>query len=171
MYSAILLILIYMVLMVSIHSYAENQKKIFSQIGLSFALITTAILLCDYFIQVSVVPVSLINGETEGLPLLIQYNSHGLFLVLEELGYLTMAVSFIFMAPVFAGKGRLESAVQWIFIISFILVFAALIIISVFYGLERMDRFEVVVITVDWLVLIIIGILLSLIFRKNIHQD
>ena len=42
MYSAILLILIYMVLMVSIHSYAENQKKIFSQIGLSFALITVS---------------------------------------------------------------------------------------------------------------------------------
>jgi uncharacterized BrkB/YihY/UPF0761 family membrane protein len=47
---AIMLVLAYVTLMVSIHSYAPRQKKIFSQVGLSFALIAAAILAGDYFI-------------------------------------------------------------------------------------------------------------------------
>jgi len=43
--------------------------------------------------------------------MMIQYNPHGVFLALEELGYLLMSLSFLFMAPVFAGRSRLESAV------------------------------------------------------------
>jgi uncharacterized BrkB/YihY/UPF0761 family membrane protein len=50
---AIVLALVYVILMVSIHSYAPRQKKIFSQVGLSFALIAAAILVVDYFIQFS----------------------------------------------------------------------------------------------------------------------
>ena len=88
MYLATVLVLSYVVLMVSIHSYAAQPKKIFSQIGLSFAIIASTILLMDFFVQFSVVPVSLMNGETEGITLLTQYNAHGLFIVMEELGYL-----------------------------------------------------------------------------------
>jgi len=62
MYPAILLTLIYVVLMVCIHHYASNDKKIFSQIGLSFALISTTVLIIDYFIQISVIQSSLVNG-------------------------------------------------------------------------------------------------------------
>ena len=51
MYLAILLTLIYVVLMVCIHHYASRDKKIFSQIGLSFALISATILIINYFIQ------------------------------------------------------------------------------------------------------------------------
>ena len=160
---AIVLVLAYVTLMVSIHSYASRQKKIFSQVGLSFALIAAAVLVADYFIQFSVIPMSLTNGETEGLAMLIQYNPHGVFLALEELGYLVMSLSFLFMAPVFANKNRLESAVRWIFVIAFILVIVSLVVISINYGLDRQDRFEVAVLSIDWLVLIINGVLLSIV--------
>lgn len=168
MYPAIILILIYVVLMTAIHAYAGRGKKIFSQIGLCFAVITAAILLIDYFVQFSVIPVSLANGETEGIALLTQYNPHGIFIALEELGYLIMAISFLFIAPVFANRGRIETAVQWIFIISFVLVSLSLAVISFSYGLERLDRFEVFVISIDWLALIVNGILLSIIFRRQL---
>lgn len=168
MYPAIILILVYVTLMAAIHAYAGSGKKIFSHIGLSFALITAVILLVDYFVQFSVVPVSLANGETEGIALLTQYNPHGVFIALEELGYLLMALSFLFVAPVFAGKGRMETAVQWIFIASFVLVIISLAVISVNYGIERLDRFEVFAISINWLVLIFNGILLSIIFRKQL---
>jgi len=167
---AIMLVLAYVTFMVSIHSYAPRQKKIFSQVGLSFALIAAAILVGDYFIQFSVIPMSLINSETEGLAMLIQYNPHGVFLALEELGYLVMSLSFLFMAPVFANRNRLESAVRWIFVIAFILAIVSLAVISINYGLERQDRFEVAVLSIDWLVLIINGILLSIVFRKQMKE-
>jgi hypothetical protein len=168
---AIMLVLAYVTFMVSIHSYAPRQKKIFSQVGLSFALIAAAILVGDYFIQFSVIPMSLINSETEGLAMLIQYNPHGVFLALEELGYLVMSLSFLFMAPVFANRNRLESAVRWIFVIAFILAIVSLAVISINYGLERQDRFEVAVLSIDWLVLIINGILLSIVFRKQMKEN
>jgi hypothetical protein len=157
--------------MVSIHFYAPAQKKIFSQVGLSFALIAAAVLAIDYYVQFSVIPVSLQNNETEGLATLIQYNSHGVFLALEELGYLVMSLSFLFVAPVFANRNRLESAIQWIFVIAFVLVIVSLAVISIGYGLNRQDRFEVIVISIDWLVLIVNGILLSRVFRRQLKED
>lgn len=168
---AIILVLAYVTLMVSIHFYAPGQKRIFSQVGLSFALVAAAILVGDYYIQFSVTPMSLTNSETEGLAMLIQYNPHGVFLVLEEAGYLVMSLSFLFMAPVFANRSRLESAVRWIFIIAFILVIVSLVVISINYGLERQDRFEVVVLSIDWLVLITSGVLLSIVFRKQMKGN
>jgi hypothetical protein len=164
---AMLLVVFYVILIVSIHTCAAQHKKVYSHIGLSFALIAAGILLSDYFVQFSVVPVSLMNQETEGIALLTQYNAHGVFMVLEELGYLLMSLSFLFLAPVFANRGRLASVVRWVFIAGFILTVIFLAVISINYGLDREDRFEVAVISIDWLVLVINGVLLSLLFRRQ----
>jgi hypothetical protein len=168
---AILMVLAYVTLMVSIHAFAPDHKKIFSQIGLAFALIAAVVLVSDYFIQFSVVPMSLVNNETEGLTMLIQYNPHGVFIALEELGYLIMSLSFLFMAPVFVSKKRIAVAVRWIFVIGFVLVVVSLTMISFNYGLDRLDRFEVVVITVNWLVLITNGVFLGILFRKQLKAE
>jgi len=168
---AMLLVVVYVILMVSIHAYAAQHKKVYSQIGLSFALIAAGILLSDYFVQFSVVPASLINQETDGIALLNQYNPHGVFIVLEELGYLLMSFSFVFLAPVFANNGRLGSVVRWVFVSGFVLTMVFLTVISINYGLDRMDRFEVAVISIDWLVLIINGVMLSLLFRRQLKVN
>jgi hypothetical protein len=168
---AIILTLSYLVLMVSIHVYASNQRKIFSQIGLSFALLATMVLVGNYFVQFSVIPISLMSGETEGITMLTQYNAHGVFIVLEELGYLLMSLSFLFVAFVFICKNRLESAICWVFVVSFLLTVIALTLISINYGLDRQDRFEVAVISIDWLVLIINGILLSIVFKRQLKKS
>jgi hypothetical protein len=168
---AMLLVVVYVILLVSIHTYAAQNKKIYSQIGLSFALIAAGILLSDYYVQFSVVPISLMNQETDGIALLTQYNAHGIFIVLEELGYLLMSLSFLFLAPVFANIGRLASVVKWVFIAGFVLTMVFLAVISVIHGLDRMDRFEIAVISIDWLVLVINGVLLSLLFRRQLKVN
>lgn len=170
MVSAILLMLVYQVAMVAIHQTAAQEKKIFSLIGLSFALMSTLILVSDYFIQFSVIPISLMHGETEGITLLTQYNAHGIFIVLEELGYLLMSLSFLFFALVFLTKNRLEGAIRWIFLAGFGLTLVALTVVTINHGLNRQDRFEVVVISIDWLVLVINGSLLSILFRKALKD-
>ena len=166
MYPAILLILVFVVLMVCIHYYASREKKIFSHTGLSFALISATILITDYFIQISVIQPSLVNGETDGIAILTQYNPHGIFIALEDIGYLMMSVAFLSVAPVFSKNIRIERAIRWIFIISFVLTICSLIIFSVLYGINREYRFEVAVITIDWTVLIVSGILLSRVFKR-----
>ena len=79
-----------------------------------------------------------------------------------------MSFSFLFMAPVFANRNRLETAVRWIFVIAFILSFVSLAVIPLLYELDRQDRFEIEVLSIDWLVLIINGVLLSIVFRRQL---
>lgn len=166
MIPATVLTAVFVVLMVCIHQYAQPEKKVFSQIGLSFALMAAAILIVNYFVQISVIQPSLENGETDGIPLLTQYNSHGLFIVLEEIGYLLMSLTFLFMAPVFSGDNRVEKAIRWIFVVGFVVVLGSLIVVSAVHGIDRKDTFEIISISVDWTVLIITGVLLSVVFKR-----
>lgn len=166
MYPAILLTIIFVVFIVCIHHYAASDKKIFSQIGLSFAIISATILIATYFIQISVIQPSLIAGETDGISILTQYNPHGLFIALEEIGYLLMSLAFFCVAPVFSQPTKLEKTIRLIFIAGFVLAIAALIIITGQYGINREYRFEVLVITINWMVLIVSGILMSILFSR-----
>jgi hypothetical protein len=119
-----------------------------------------------YFIQFTVVPASLLHGETEGISLLTQYNPHGVFIALEELGYLMMSLSFIFLVPIFSTKNRLENTIRYVYMVAFILTVVSFVIISMKYGAEKQDRFEVVAISVNWLALIVNGILTGIFFRR-----
>jgi len=166
MFLATILILTYLIFIISIHFHAPEKLKIYGHISLAFALISSMILLVCYFIQFSVIPASLLNGETEGITLLTQYNPHGVYIALEELGYLMMSFSFLFLAPVFAAKNRLEKAIRWIFIIAFVLTMISFAIVTVKHGIVRKDRFEVIVISINWLVLLTNGVLISIVFKK-----
>jgi hypothetical protein len=112
--------------MVCLHHYAAPEKKIFSQLGLAFALIAATTLIIDYFVQISVIQPSLMNGETDEISLLTQYNPHGIFIALEDMGYLVMSVSFLCVAPIFSSRDRLEGAVRWTFIVGFLLTLRSL---------------------------------------------
>jgi hypothetical protein len=46
-----------------------------------------------------------------------------------------------------------------------------LAVISVAHGLDRMDRFEIAAISIDWLVLVINGVLLSFLFRRRLKVN
>lgn len=171
MFPAMVVILLYLAMAAALHRKAPEEKKIFSLMALSVALISSAVLLSDYFIQVSSIQPGLLEGETDGVAMLSQYNPHGIFIALEELGYLSMGLSFIFMAPVFAGTGRLETWIRGVLVAGFILIVGALIWISFTFGINREYRFEVAAISIDWLTLIIAGILLSRYFKRSLKSN
>jgi hypothetical protein len=165
---ATVLVLVYVVFVASIHAYAVPRHKLLSQVALCFAMMSAVILAGTYFVQLSVVPVSLMHGEMEGITLLTQYNPHGTFIALEELGYLLMSISFLFIAPAFTRRSRVEVAVRWVFLGGFVSTVIALVVVSASYGLDRQDRFEVAVISIDWLVLLLSGLLISVVFRRQL---
>ena len=167
MYCAIIQLLVYLIFMISVHFIAPAEKKIYSFIGISFSVITSVILLANYFIQFAVVPISFMKGETEGIALLSQYNGHGIFIALEELGFFLMSLSLLFMAPVFSMRNRIENAIRWILIIPSIGTVISFIFYSIMYGLDRNYRFEVAAISINWLALIVIGILAGIFFKRQ----
>lgn len=164
------LIICYLVLWVSIHSIVEQARIIFSRISLVFAIISSTILLSNYFVHFTVVPVSLLKHETEGIPLITQYNPHGVFIALEEIGYFMMSLSFVFIAPAFGRKVRLESTIKWIFIVAFAMICIAFIAITIRFGIDRQDRFETIIISINWIVLIVNSIILSIVFGIRLKK-
>lgn len=159
----ILLAPIFVGLMASIHSYAAETNKTFSRIALSFGAICAAVILVNYFVQLTVVMPSLQSGETQGLSLFTQYNPHGFFIALEVLAYIAMSAAFLAAAPVFAG-GKLESAIRWLFALSFPLALAAFLGFWLFG--HDLVAVEVSVLVIDWVVLIVGGALLSIVFWR-----
>jgi len=166
MYAAMFQLMVYVVLLACIYDYTVKGKKLYSLLGLCSGLIATTILFVDYFVQVSVIQPSLMAGETDGIALLTQFNAHGAFIALEEVGYLLMSVAFLCLVPVFSG-GKLEQAVRCVFASAFALTFLSLVLVSSLYGIQREYRFEVVAISVNWIALIVSGILLSVVFRRS----
>ncbi len=159
----ILLAPIVVVLFASIHAFAPDEKKLLGQIALAFAAVYAVVIIADYFVQLTVVAPSLQSGETAGLSLFTQYNPHGFFIAGEALGYLMMSVAFLFAAPVFAGS-RVERALRWIFALAFVLAMAAFIALWLIQG--DLVAFEVTILMINWIVLIVAGVLLSVLFRR-----
>ncbi|MCF7825400.1 MAG: hypothetical protein K9M55_03610 [Candidatus Marinimicrobia bacterium] len=170
-YLAIFQLFIFIIFMISNHALATSEKKIFSSISSAFGLMAATVLLIAYFTQFSVVPISVFKGETEGIALITQYNGHGLFIALEELGYISMSISLFFLAFVFSRKNRLEKAIQWILMAPLLVTALAFVYYSVKYGIDRDYRFEVATITINWLVLIVVGILISIHFKRKMNAN
>ena len=164
MFPSMLLSLLFLVLMVCVHHFADAGKKLFSQIGVSIAIISVMIIIVDYFVQVSVVQPSIINGETEGIALISQYNPHGVFIALEEIGYFLMCISLLSVVPVFSGKSGLKKAIRITLIMGFALAVVSFIMITLKYGLMREYIYEVTILSIVWLELIIASILMSRVF-------
>ena len=166
MYLAIFQLFGYLIFIVSNHFITRIEKKLFSFLSVAFALISTIVLLIAYFVQFSVVPMSMMKGETEGIALLTQYNGHGIFIAMEDLGYITMSISFLFLSFIFSHKNRLERTIRIILISAFVLTVVSFVFYTIKFGIDRSYRFEVATITINWLTTISIGILVS-IFIKN----
>lgn len=170
MYFAMVMMIAYLAMMVSIHQTVENSKKHFSLISISFAIMATMILFTNYFIQVSVIQPSILAGETDGISLLSQFNPKGVFIVLEEVGFLFMVPSFFVLTPTFSEKNSNQKAIRWISIIGFLFTMLAFILISMMHGINREYRFEVAIITIAWIELIVLGFLYARFYSYKITR-
>lgn len=168
MYLAIFQLFAYVIFVISNHFIAPSEKKLYGFISIAFALISVTVLLIAYYTQFSVVPISFMKGETEGIALMTQYNGHGMFIAMEELGYITMSISFLFLAPIFSVKKRLEKSIRMILIVPFLITVLSFVVYSIKFGLDRDYRFEVATITINWLVIITVGILISISIKRRI---
>jgi len=170
MYLAIFQLFAFVIFVGANHFIAIASKKLFTFLSFSFTLISSTVLLIAYFTQFSVVPVSVMKGETEGIALITQYNEHGLFIALEELGYITMSIALFFLAFAFSKKTRTERVIRLILLIQLFLTMLTFIFYSIEYGIERSYRFEVATITISWLVIIIVGIMTGFHFKRKLKM-
>ena len=105
----------FLVLMACIHSYASNERKIFSLVGLSFAIVYATLISVNYFIQLTFVRQGAFDVRIFAMD-----NPRSMMWVLEVLGYFFMGLSTLFAAPVFS-SGRTENTIKWLFVVNGVL--------------------------------------------------
>ena len=167
MIPAMLLLLSFVVLVATLHDLAHPDRRVFSLVALSLAIMAATVLLIDYFLQFTVMQLSLEKNQLDGWALLTQYNPNGVFIALEELGYLLMSLSLLALAPVFGGGGVAATVLRVTLVLNFLTVLAALVVVSLLQGMDRGDDFEIAVITVVWLSLLIAGPLVAALLRRG----
>jgi hypothetical protein len=122
-----------------------------------------AILVVDYASQLTFIQAALVLGETEGLSPWTQYNPHGIFIALENVGYMMINIAFLFIGiSMLRMPRRLWRVAGWIFTVGGVATLALLVFYSAFYQVRLDYRFEVLAIFVTWLVLIATPVLLTI---------
>jgi hypothetical protein len=102
----------FVVMMVSVHYAAPDEKKIWSHIGITFAVLYAALVSVVYVTWLFVVEPHVLRGEANQVALLIF--APGSFLqMVDGLGYTFMGVATFFAAQVFAGT-RLDTWIRWL---------------------------------------------------------
>jgi hypothetical protein len=167
MYPALLVAPLFVILVAEIHERAAPQRKRFSRVALAFGLMAATVVTADYFIQLRFVQPAVLKGELDGLAPLTQYNPHGVFIALEEAGYVLMATAFLFAGLAVSRAHRIERALRYIFVGGFLIVAALFVSLSLVYGHDVEYRFEVVAIAIDWTVVIVAATLLAMVYRPQ----
>ncbi|MGO8935094.1 MAG: hypothetical protein ACLPLZ_15040 [Terracidiphilus sp.] len=166
-FPGMLLVSLFVVLTICVDFWVAIERRVFSRIAVAAATVSAALVTLDYFIQFEAFQPSLLHGESDGLAFFSQYNPHGAFIAMEDLGYLGMSAAFIFLGVSLTGKSGLERATRWLLAISGVLGFATFIGMSVVFGNNLETRFELAIITIVWTVLPVAAVMLAILFRRS----
>jgi len=157
---------VFVILACCIAVRVEPRKRHLGMACVCFATISAALISTDYFIQLQAVAPSLVRGEINGLGMFTQYNPHGLFIAIEDLGYLMLSMAFLFAGLAFPATKPIGWAIRWTFLVSFALAIFTFTGMAWRFGLNVEYRSEVAIITIVWTALIVAGILLSIYFHR-----
>ncbi len=167
MYPAILLPLLLLTLVVVVRQRNGHGYGIIGQLALAMATIAATIHSVNYYIQLSVVQPSLGKGELDSLVLWSQYNPHGIFIALENLGYFFMGLVLLLLALMLTERNRYERFARYVFFIAAVVVIGAMAIMSLAMRDNLEYQYEVLALTLDWMAMIIGGVLLFFAFRRT----
>jgi hypothetical protein len=95
----------FVVLMVSVHYYAAEDRKIWSHIGLTFAVIYAVLISINYYVQLTLVVPHLIRGDVESIRFLLFMPFDSFLYSVDILGYSFMSLATLFAGFVFTGGG------------------------------------------------------------------
>jgi hypothetical protein len=171
LFPALLLVVAFLFLVAILAGVTAAPRRPYAAAALAFATLGAVLLVGDYGLQLFVVQASFVAGEGKSLTLLSQYNPHGIFIGLENLGYAALAVAYLCVALTLTDPGRLVGATRWVFVGAGTLTWAALAGLAITYGADLTYRFELAAISLHWLVAVITGLLLAIHFRHLVGAD
>lgn len=155
----------FIVLMVAIHFYAPVEKKIWSLLGLAFAIVYAVLASVNYLVQFIVVRPAILSGQGESVALFVMGNPDSIFWALAN-SYTYMSISLLFAAWVFGG-GKIERWIRWIFVA--VGITAPLQFAHSLSGISLVIGMPVIL---TWMVGVpLSGFLLAILFRRYPNQS
>jgi hypothetical protein len=121
----------FLIMMVAVHYYAEKSKRIWSHIGLLFALAYFVFVSIVYFTVLTVTMPHNLDGKQE-LVAVLQYIPKSFLSGIDALGYTTMSLATLFAFPVF-NKTGFEKWIRWAFLANGVI--APIILLTQIYPL------------------------------------
>lgn len=167
MFPALLATLLCVAFAVALEARAKPERRLLARFGVALAQMAALTIVSDYFLQLAVIQPSLLTHEADGVSLLTQYNPHGVFIALEELGYLLLSTALACLGASLPGLTRLEQAVRWLFAGGWVACIAALGWFMARYGHQRAYFFEIAVISIAWLSLVPGAFMMAAVFRRE----
>ena len=119
MYPGLLGALLFAALALCLHPVVAPARRLPAAIGTGAAVIGATALVLDYAVQLMVMQPALQAGETDGLSPWSQYDPHGMFIALENLGYALFGAAFVLLGTALAtlpgggGEGGTCDARRW----------------------------------------------------------
>lgn len=157
--ASLLLALSFVVMIVAIHYAAPDDKKIWSHIGIAFAILYAALVSIVYVTWLFVVEPLVLRGEADKVALLV-FAPGSFSQMLDGLGYTLQMVAVLFTAPVFLNRG-LERWIRWTGFANGI--FAIPVFLSYVYSIE--------VLGIAWIIIIpVFTLLLAIYFWRAEHS-
>jgi len=170
MFPAMVATLLFVSLVIALHERYAPDKRGLSLLAVVLAAMGALVLVGDYFVQVAVIQPSVLAKESDGVSILTQYNPHGLFIALEELGYILMSLSLAVTALPMSSSTRMERAVRWLFLTQALIGLGFLCFIVTMKGHTREYLFEIAIISVVWLALVAGAFILSVVFHRDMSR-
>jgi hypothetical protein len=109
----------FLILMISIHHFASDDRKIWSHIGVAFALAYFIFVAIVYFVGLTIQVPHTIQGDLNKYELL-KYVPKSFMTAIDALGYASMSLAMLFASPVF-NKSKLQNWIRRLFIANGIL--------------------------------------------------
>lgn len=116
LYPSLLLVPAFTALMVSIHSFATEEKKIWSRLGLAFTLMYASLAAWNYLVQLLPVWQSIRSGDADGLAMFAMGNPGSIFWGLVYC-YGFMNLGMLFAGLIFGGT-RQENRIRLLFLLN-----------------------------------------------------
>lgn len=120
----------FVALMVGLHYYAPPEKKVWSHLGLAFAIMYAVMCTISYFVQLAVVSSNPLQVSADAMKM-FGFSPGSAVFAQDMLGYSFMCLATLAAAPVFVG-GRLEGWLKGLFI-AHGLLFAPTLVMTVLF--------------------------------------
>ena len=157
--SGMLLIPAFIILMACIHDFAPRETKIYSRIGLLFAVGYSVLIGFNYYMQLTMADRSIYSASFN------MKDPNSTMWVIEVLGYGFMGLSTLAAAWVFR-SGILEKLVRWLFVVNGMLGLGGMIGYALHWNMKVLLGGLIL-----WdIIMPLSTILLAVLFRKRQHR-